>query len=65
MVPRGEVALIIVNMGLKKGIVSPSLFSASVMMVLVTTLLAPPLIKLFFKKERVGSVLNGNNSQQA
>jgi Kef-type K+ transport system membrane component KefB len=63
MVPRGEVALLIVNIGLNKGIVSPSIFSASVMMVLVTTLLAPPLIKLFFKKERVGSVLNGDNSQ--
>lgn len=50
MVPRGEVALIIANLGLKKGIVSQRIFAVSVLMVLVTTLIAPPLLKLFFHR---------------
>lgn len=67
MVPRGEVALIIVNVGLKKGIISSRIFSASVLMVLATTLLTPPLLKSLLKngkniKEREGDVPHGNNS---
>jgi len=50
MVPRGEVVLIIANLGLKKGIVSQRIFAVSVLMVLVTTLIAPPLLKLFFHR---------------
>ncbi|TYP58835.1 cation:proton antiporter [Thermosediminibacter litoriperuensis] len=66
MVPRGEVALIIVNLGLKRGIVSQRIFTASVLMVLVTTLVAPPLLKLLFHSaENIegseGDVSHGNN----
>lgn len=48
MIPRGEVALIIVNLGLKMGIVTPRLFTTSVLLVLVTTLITPPLLKMSF-----------------
>jgi Kef-type K+ transport system membrane component KefB len=44
LVPRGEVGLIFAQMGLATGAISPSLFSAVALMVLVTTFLAPPLL---------------------
>ncbi|MCE1209713.1 MAG: cation:proton antiporter [Spirochaetia bacterium] len=43
MVPRGEVALIVAGIGLAGGILEPSIFGVAVLMILVTTLLAPPL----------------------
>jgi Kef-type K+ transport system membrane component KefB len=53
MVPRGEVGLIFANIGLAAGVLSQSLFSAVLLMVMVTTFIAPPLIKTAF--ERGGS----------
>jgi Kef-type K+ transport system membrane component KefB len=44
MIPRGEVGLIFAQMGLATRAISPSLFSALALMVLVTTFLAPPLL---------------------
>jgi Kef-type K+ transport system membrane component KefB len=45
MIPRGEVGLIFAQTGLASGVLTPSLFSAVTVMVLVTTFLAPPLLK--------------------
>jgi Kef-type K+ transport system membrane component KefB len=45
MIPRGEVGLIFAQTGLASGVFTPALFSAVTMMVLVTTFLAPPLLK--------------------
>ena len=45
MIPRGEVGLIFAQTGLASGVFPPSLFSAVTMMVLVTTFMAPPLLK--------------------
>ena len=50
MIPRGEVGLIFANMGLTLSIgghavVSPKLFSALVVMVIVTTMVTPPLLR--------------------
>jgi Kef-type K+ transport system membrane component KefB len=44
MIPRGEVGLIFAQMGLATQAISPSLFSALTLMVLVTTFLAPPVL---------------------
>lgn len=44
MIPRGEVGLIFAQMGLTTQAISPSLFSAITLMVMVTTFLAPPLL---------------------
>jgi Kef-type K+ transport system membrane component KefB len=44
MIPRGEVGLIFAQMGLATRAISPSLFSALALMVLVTTFLAPPVL---------------------
>ncbi len=44
MVPRGEVGLIFAQMGLASGALGPDLFGAIMLMVLVTTLVTPPVL---------------------
>ncbi len=48
MVPRGEVGLIFAQMGLTSGVLSVGIFSALTLMVMVTTFMAPPLLKVLF-----------------
>ncbi|MEK7381655.1 MAG: cation:proton antiporter [Elusimicrobiota bacterium] len=45
MIPRGEVGLIFAQIGLASRIVEPALYAAVVAMVIVTTFVAPPLLK--------------------
>lgn len=45
MVPRGEVGLIFAQMGLNTGVFDAGLFGGVTLMVIVTTFLAPPLLK--------------------
>jgi Kef-type K+ transport system membrane component KefB len=45
MVPRGEVGLIMAAIGKTLGVIDDGLFSAVVIMVIVTTLITPPLLK--------------------
>jgi Kef-type K+ transport system membrane component KefB len=51
MVPRGEVGIIVAQVGLSVGILTPKLFAVAVFMAVATTLIAPPFIKHFFKGE--------------
>lgn len=44
MLPRGEVALIIAGIGLSSGILNGQMFGVAIMMTLITTLIAPPLL---------------------
>ena len=44
MLPRGEVALIVAGIGLAKGIIEPGVFGVAIMMTVITTMLAPPLL---------------------
>ena len=46
MIPRGEVGLIFAGVGLKAGIVDAALYADAVFVVLCTTLVTPPLLKL-------------------
>jgi Kef-type K+ transport system membrane component KefB len=46
MVPRGEVGLIFAQMGLATGVFDAGLFGAVTLMVIATTLVAPPCLKL-------------------
>ncbi|PJA29239.1 MAG: cation:proton antiporter [candidate division Zixibacteria bacterium CG_4_9_14_3_um_filter_46_8] len=46
MIPRGEVGLIFAGIGQGIGIFDASLFSAMVIMVIITTLITPPVLKL-------------------
>lgn len=48
MIPRGEVGLIFAERGLSHKVFDAGLFSAVTLMVMVTTFLAPPLLKLLF-----------------
>ena len=48
MIPRGEVGLIFAQTGLTSKVFSAGLFSAVTVMVMMTTFVAPPLLKLFF-----------------
>jgi Kef-type K+ transport system membrane component KefB len=45
MIPRGEVGLIFASYGLTHTIITQSVYSAVILMVLVTTLITPPLLK--------------------
>ena len=53
MVPRGEVGLIVAGAGLLVGAISRDIFGVAVAVSLVTTLVAPSLLKPFFKKPSV------------
>lgn len=50
MMPRGEVGLIFAQIGLSTGLLSGALFSAILLMVIATTLLAPPALTLAFRR---------------
>jgi len=47
---RGLMELIIINIGLQKGIIGPALFSILVLMAIATTLMASPLFELLYGK---------------
>lgn len=49
MIPRGEVGLIFAQIGLSTGILAIGLYSSIAMMVIVTTLIVPPLLRLFLR----------------
>lgn len=51
MIPRGEVGLIFAQLGLSAGILSTGLYSSVAVMVMTTTFIAPPLLRLLLKKE--------------
>ncbi len=45
MLPRGEVGLIFATIGLKEGVLGENLYASLLLVVLVTTLIAPPLLR--------------------
>jgi len=45
MMPRGEVGMVVAQLGLTMGIVGPSVYGAVVVMAVATTVFAPPLLK--------------------
>jgi Kef-type K+ transport system membrane component KefB len=49
MVPRGEVGLIIAGIGRAQGVIPDPIFSALIIMSIVTTLLAPPVLKWLYR----------------
>lgn len=56
MIPRGEVGLIFAGMGATltlagKPILSPTTFSALVLMIMLTTFITPPLLKMVFERK--------------
>ncbi|MFQ5470985.1 MAG: cation:proton antiporter [Gammaproteobacteria bacterium] len=52
MMPRGEVGLVFASIGKSLGVISTELFSAIVLMIIVTTLATPPLLKYFIYRTK-------------
>ena len=52
MISRGEVGLIVAGYGMTAGLIGADVFSASVLMVLATTMVTPPLLRLVFPRGR-------------
>ncbi|MDR1047740.1 MAG: cation:proton antiporter [Treponema sp.] len=67
MVPRGEVALIIAGIGLASGALDKQLFAVIILMTLVTSLAAPPLLSISLKLKGMGTrkPVKGSDSIQA
>jgi Kef-type K+ transport system membrane component KefB len=51
MVPRGEVGLIFADIGRRSGVLGDEVFGAVLLMVMVTTFIAPPALKALFSPE--------------
>jgi len=54
MIPRGEVALIIAGIGLSQGYLTQEVFGIGILMTLVTTVVAPPVLVALFLPRRRG-----------
>ena len=55
MMPRGEVGLIFASIGKSLGVINDALFSAVVLMVIVTTVMTPPLLKFSMRDRALAS----------
>jgi Kef-type K+ transport system membrane component KefB len=51
MVPRGEVGIVVAQIGLGLAVISDSLFAVVLFMAVATTLIAPPFLKVLFASE--------------
>jgi Kef-type K+ transport system membrane component KefB len=49
MIPRGEVTMVVAQLGLTMGVIEPGLFGVVVMVAVATALVAPPLIGVAFR----------------
>jgi Kef-type K+ transport system membrane component KefB len=52
MIPRGEVGMVVAQLGLNMGVMAQSIYGTIVFMSVATTLIAPPLLKLAFRESR-------------
>jgi Na+:H+ antiporter len=52
MVPRGEVGMVVAQIGLRMGVMHEAVYGIIVFMSVATTLIAPPLLKIAFRGER-------------
>ncbi len=55
MVPRGEVGIVVAQIGLGLGVISDSVFAIVLFMAVATTLIAPPLLVPLFARDRVSA----------
>ena len=62
---RGLMELIIINIGLQKGVIGPALFSMLVVMAIVTTLMTSPLFEIVYgRKARASGELGQLNEEE-
>jgi Kef-type K+ transport system membrane component KefB len=57
MISRGEVGLIVAGYGLSNGLIGTDVFSASVIVVLATTMVTPPLLRMVFPRRTAVSAV--------
>jgi len=63
MIPRGEVGLIFASIGLSRGVLDEDLYGAVLLMVLVTTVITPPLLTMRMKKTGLGDAVTSDGGQ--
>ena len=54
MIPRGEVGIVVAQIGLSLAVITDALFGVVLFMSVATTLVAPPFLRLLFASERSG-----------
>jgi Kef-type K+ transport system membrane component KefB len=64
MISRGEVGLIVAGVGINEGLVSSNEFSAIVVMVLVTTLVTPPILRALFSQKKKESQIESREADE-
>jgi len=52
MIPRGEVGIVVAQIGLGMAVISQQFFASVLFMAVATTLIAPPLIKIFYSEDK-------------
>ncbi|MEM1239687.1 MAG: cation:proton antiporter [Cyanobacteria bacterium P01_H01_bin.26] len=60
MIPRGEVGLVFAGIGSASGVLDRPLEAAIIVMVIITTFLAPPLLQLTLKDQSEAEVITGD-----
>jgi Kef-type K+ transport system membrane component KefB len=61
MIPRGEVGLVFAGVGAASGALSKPLGAAIIMMVIITTFLAPPLLRFVFPESKTSATLDDSS----
>lgn len=61
MIPRGEVGLIFAGVGAASGVLSEATQAAIIMMVILTTFLAPPLLRFVFQEPATSKELGARD----
>ena len=64
MISRGEVGLIVAGVGMNEGLVNSNEFSAIVVMVLVTTLVTPPILRSLFSQKKKESKMESPEARE-
>lgn len=62
MIPRGEVGLVFAGVGSASGVLSEATEAAIIMMVILTTFIAPPLLRLVFQEPAIAEPEKSNAS---
>ncbi|HEX6186492.1 MAG TPA: cation:proton antiporter [Pyrinomonadaceae bacterium] len=52
MMPRGEVGIIVASLGKQAGVFNDTIFALLIAMSLITSIIAPPILRILFKREK-------------
>jgi Kef-type K+ transport system membrane component KefB len=64
MVPRGEVGLIVANIGMTAGVINAEIFAGSVAMCILTIVVVPPLLRPLGKKYQAELAVETGNKEE-